>query len=287
MRPILYNGGMSDIQPTIGFIGAGNMAAALINGLRAKGWQGENLWASDTDASRLESLAGHGIKTTTENHEVIAACSIVILAVKPQVMADVLAPLRDSLLEYDCLLVSIAAGISMTNLQDWTHPAQAIVRCMPNTPALVGEGASALFSNNHVSTQQQNVAESVLCAVGIVCWVDDETDMDAVTALSGSGPAYFFLLMEAMQEAAVQLGLEKEAAEILCKQTALGAAQLAIHSDVDVAELRRRVTSPGGTTEAALNQFASEDFNAMVARALEKAADRSRELAAPANNKND
>lgn len=279
-----YNARMSDNSLIIGFIGAGNMATALINGLIADGWERSRLWASDTDAGRLDELAGNGINTTTDNAEIISRCQVIILAVKPQVMADVLAPLKAVLTDNDCLLVSIAAGITMDNLQTWTHPGQAIVRCMPNTPALVGEGASALYGNSNTSNAQQQAAEAILCAVGIVCWVEDEKDMDAVTALSGSGPAYFFLLMEAMQEAAVELGLEREAAEILCKQTALGAAKLAIESDVDVAELRRRVTSPGGTTEAALNQFASDDFNAMVARALGKAANRSAELAAPAES---
>jgi pyrroline-5-carboxylate reductase len=274
---------MSDNSFTIGFIGAGNMATALISGLAVQGWQSNQIWASDTDQGRLDALSATGINTSMDNQVVIASADVVILAVKPQVMADVLIPLRESLSSRHCLLVSIAAGISMDNLLAWTHPQQAIVRCMPNTPALVGKGASALFGNAHVSDRDRDRAATILSAVGLACWLNREADMDTVTALSGSGPAYFFLLMEAMLTAAIDLGLDPETAEQLCKQTALGAAELAMQSDVDVAELRHRVTSPGGTTEAALRQFASEGFNAMVARALGKAADRSRELAVPAN----
>jgi len=275
---------MNNTQLTIGFIGAGNMASALISGLVARGWQPGQIWASDADQDKLDAFSKDGIQTTMDNSDIIAHADVVILAVKPQVMATVLTPLRDQLGERDCMLVSIAAGISMANLLDWTHPDQAIVRCMPNTPALVGKGASALYANARVSAERRQAAEDILGAVGITCWLDKEEDMDAVTALSGSGPAYFFLLMESMIAAGIELGLSPQAAELLCKQTALGAADLAMQSDVDVGELRRRVTSPGGTTEAALKQFAAEDFNAMVARALAKAATRSRELAAPADN---
>jgi pyrroline-5-carboxylate reductase len=271
---------MPDNDLNIGFIGAGNMASALIDGLINNGWDPTCLGASDTDMARLALLTAKGVRTSTDNADVVSHADAVILAVKPQVMASVLTPLKAVLANHDCLLVSIAAGIGIDSLQAWTHPDQAIVRCMPNTPALVQTGASALFANSHCSAAQKSCAETLLGAVGIVCWLEQEADMDAVTALSGSGPAYFFLLMEAMQEAAMAQGLPAETARLLCQQTALGAARLAQASDVDVAELRRRVTSPGGTTEAALKLFESEDFNAMVARALAKAAQRSRELAA-------
>jgi len=273
---------MSENNLTIGSTAAGNMAGALIDGLIANGFDPACLYASDTNTARLEELAAKGIHTSQDNAEIVRQSSAVMLAVKPQVMADVLKPLQATLSEHSCLLISIAAGISMDSLQSWSHPDQAIVRCMPNTPALVRVGASALFANPQCTDGQKEVAQSLLSAVGVVSWLEQESDMDAVTALSGSGPAYFFLLMEAMQEAAIAQGLAPETARLLCLQTALGAATLASQSDVDAAELRRRVTSPGGTTEAALRQFESEEFNAMVARALEKAARRSRELAAPA-----
>ena len=270
---------MSDENLTIGFIGSGNMATALIDGLLANGWQSGQIHASDTDQNRLESLAEKGINITADNAELIAKANTVILAVKPQVLEEVLVPLKDSLTSRDCLMVSIAAGISIDSLINWTHPTQAVVRCMPNTPSLVQSGASALFANDNCNDAQKAIAENLLSAVGIVCWLEKESDMNAVTALSGSGPAYFFLLIQAMQEAAIAMGLDARTAELLCQQTALGAAILTQSSNVDVEELRRRVTSPGGTTEAALNQFESEDFNAMVGRALQKAARRSEQLA--------
>jgi len=269
---------------SIAFIGAGNMASALIDGLLADGWKADQIRASDTDQARLDLLGQKRVITSSDNSAVLSGADAIILAVKPQLIQDVLKPLKESLVSSSCLLISIAAGITMDNLQSWTHPEQAIVRCMPNTPALVQLGASALFANAQCSDEQRQLANSLLKAVGVVCWLKQESDMAAVTALSGSGPAYFFLLIEAMQEAAIELGLDKKTAELLCQQTALGAARLAQSSDVDVSELRRRVTSPGGTTEAALRQFESDDFNAMVARALAKAAQRSRELAEPASD---
>jgi len=269
---------------SIAFIGAGNMASALIDGLLADGWKTDQIRASDTDQARLDLLGQKRVITSSDNSAVVSGADAIILAVKPQIIQDVLKPLKESLESSSCLLISIAAGITMDNLQSWTHPEQAIVRCMPNTPALVQLGASALFANAQCSDEQRQLANNLLKAVGVVSWLKQESDMAAVTALSGSGPAYFFLLIEAMQEAAIELGLDKKTAELLCQQTALGAARLAQSSDVDVSELRRRVTSPGGTTEAALRQFESDDFNAMVARALAKAAQRSLELAEPASD---
>jgi len=275
----MYNAAMFSPDTTIGFIGAGNMAAALIAGLLAKGLSAERLSASDTDDDRLAALAASGVYTTHDNAEVVARCAVVVLAVKPQVMAAVVTALQPALADRDCLLISIAAGIRLDSLQQWTHPLQALVRCMPNTPALVQAGATGLYANAHCSEAQKATAGAILEAVGLACWLDQEQQLDAVTALSGSGPAYFFLLMEAMQEAGTALGLPADVARNLCLQTAFGAARLALDSEVDVAELRRRVTSPGGTTAAALQQFEAEDFRGLVTRALGKAAARSRELA--------
>lgn len=263
---------------SVGFIGAGNMATALIEGLLARGMPASRLRASDTAPDKLEILAGKGLVTSSNNRDIVAGSDVVVLAVKPQVLPAVLGDLRDTFTAKPCLLVSIAAGIRIDSLVTATHAAQAVVRCMPNTPALVGSGASGLFANAQTSAEQRAVATALMEAVGIVCWLESEAQLDAVTALSGSGPAYFFLLMEAMQEAGVALGLAPEVARDLCLQTALGSARLALASDVDVAELRRRVTSPGGTTEAAIRQFEAEGLRAIVARALDKAASRSREL---------
>ncbi len=263
---------------TIGFIGSGNMATALIEGLLAQGLAASRLWASDTDIAKLAAFAQKGVNTTLDNKSLVHACDVVVLAVKPQSMAKVLEELDDTLEHHDCLLISIAAGIRISTLEAATRSGQALVRCMPNTPALVLTSASGLYANQWVSEDQKALAQALMGAVGKACWLDNEDQIDAVTALSGSGPAYFFLLMEAMQDAGVALGLPPAVARELCLQTALGSAKLALASDVDVAELRRRVTSPNGTTEAAIKQFESEDLRAIVARALGKAAQRSREL---------
>jgi pyrroline-5-carboxylate reductase len=273
---------MQNSDLTIGFIGAGNMATALIEGLIRTGFAPGQLHASDHSAERLPSLSTRGVQTSTDNAAVVAASDIVVLAVKPQVLGGVLQQLREVLAERPRLLISIAAGIQIQSLQAWTAPNQAIVRCMPNTPALVQAGATGAYANNAVSAQQKQQAAAIMDAVGIVCWLDQEQQLDAVTALSGSGPAYFFLMMEALEAAGTALGLSVEVARRLCLQTAFGAAKLALESDVEPSELRRRVTSPGGTTEAALKQFEQDGYREMVARALKAAASRSAELAAAA-----
>jgi pyrroline-5-carboxylate reductase len=271
--------GMSINNSTIGFIGAGNMATALIEGLLANGVSAGSLCASDTSKERLSALAAKGVATTGDNAELVSRCSIVVLAVKPQVMGAVVTAIAPVLQKQDCLLISIAAGITMASLQQWTNPAQRIVRCMPNTPALVSLGASGLCGNSSITADDRAAATAILDAVGISCWLQNEAQLDAVTALSGSGPAYFFLMIEAMQAAGIELGLEAETARTLCLQTALGAATLASRSDVDVVELRRRVTSPGGTTEAAIRQFENDKLREVILRGMQKATDRSRELA--------
>lgn len=271
---------MISADTTIGFIGAGNMAGALIEGLLANGVAPTRLWAADTDSAKLAAFAAKGVHTSTVNAELVKACEVLVLAVKPQVMAPVVSGIKDALASRSCLLVSIAAGIQISSLQQWTSPHQAIVRCMPNTPALVLAGATGVVANAFVGATQKAAADAILRAVGIVCWLEKEEQLDAVTALSGSGPAYFFLMMEAMQAAGARLGLPRDVANALTLQTAYGAAKLALQSDVDAAELRRRVTSPNGTTEAAIKQFESENFRDLVDRALGKAAARSQELAA-------
>jgi len=261
----------------IGFIGSGNMATALIEGLLANGVNAARLWASDPDETKLDLFAQRGVSTSLANNDVLDNCDVVVLAVKPQVMKPVLSGLRTV---HKPLLISIAAGIQLDSLEQWTGKHQAIIRCMPNTPALVRAGATGAVANAHVKPAQKQIADAILKAVGIVCWLDKEEQLDAVTALSGSGPAYFFLMMEAMQAAGARLGLPKDVANALTLQTAFGSAKLALQSDVDAAELRRRVTSPNGTTEAAIKQFESESFRDLVDRALGKAAARSKELAA-------
>ena len=267
--------------PRIAFIGGGNMAASLIGGLRAQGTPADTICASDPGEEQRKKInAEHGIQTFAQNADALANADVVVLAVKPQVMQAVCRDLAGHL-RAEQLIVSIAAGISCASLQHWLGPQpRAIVRCMPNTPSLLRQGASGLYANDQVSNTQKQQAEQLLSAVGLALWLDHEPLIDAVTAVSGSGPAYFFLLIEAMTAAGEQLGLPRETAAQLTLQTAIGAARMACESDVEAAELRRRVTSPNGTTEAAIKTFQAGGFEELVKQALTAAARRSTELAA-------
>ncbi|MES2673001.1 MAG: pyrroline-5-carboxylate reductase [Pseudomonadota bacterium] len=262
----------------IAFIGAGNMAKAIIGGLLA-----ENVSARDITASgpRLETLnkvaAQFGIAVSTHNAQTAAAADVVILAVKPQMMKEVSLGLAGSL-SHKPLIISLAAGITTTSIAGWLGSDQAIVRCMPNTPSQLREGASGLYANGNVTPAQKALADRMLAAVGIVEWLSDETLINAVTAVSGSGPAYFFLVMEAMIDAGVAQGLTRDCARALTLQTAFGAAILAKQSDIDVAELRQRVTSPNGTTEQAIKSFENDEIRAMFSRAMQACANRAVEL---------
>ncbi|MFN2308238.1 MAG: pyrroline-5-carboxylate reductase [Gammaproteobacteria bacterium] len=266
--------------PHISFIGAGNMARSLIGGLIADGWPAERIRAADPDPDQRATLTQHaGIATDAENVAAVQAADVVVLAVKPQVMRPVAQEIAAAVQTHRPLVISIAAGIRVADLDRWLGGDNAIVRGMPNTPALVQSGATALFANPRVSTEQRNRAESILRAVGLTLWLDREELMDAVTALSGSGPAYLFLVMEALQAAGERLGLPAEAARLLTLQTAFGAAKMALESAEDAAVLRQRVTSPGGTTECALQVLEDGGLRELMARALASARDRSRELA--------
>ncbi len=260
----------------ITFIGAGNMATSLINGLIASGHDPAAIRASDPDPEQLRKIAELGVATAPDNNAQARGADLVILAVKPQVMANVAAGLTD--LRPDQLLVSIAAGVPMSSLAGWTRAAQPIVRCMPNTPALLGAGVTALCANARVSPAQKELAQSVLATAGRTLWVSPEDQLDAVTAVSGSGPAYFFYLMEAMIEAGRSLGLSAETAATLTLETARGAALMALEGP-SPAQLRANVTSPGGTTQAALEVLEAADCQGIINAAVAAAAERSRELA--------
>ena len=264
------------------FIGGGNMATSLIGGLIAQGHAANSISVSDPNEAQREQLTTqYGINTFADCALALADADIVVLAVKPQVMKDVALIVAKAAEQSSKqpLFVSIAAGINLYSLQQWLGKDQAIVRCMPNTPSLIQLGATGLFANEQTSIVQKNLAETVLKAAGIVQWVQSEAEIDAVTAVSGSGPAYYFLLMEAMIDAGIELGLSRETASELTIQTAIGAAQMAKESDVDVAELRRRGTSPGGTTEEAINTFEGAHLRDIVKAALSAANRRSGELA--------
>ncbi len=260
------------------FIGGGNMARSLIGGLVADGLSADNIHVLDTQKAVLQTLKQtFAVQVHEDLASAVASADVIVLAVKPQQMQDVVKSLA-TVWPANALLISIAAGIRLADLGRWLQKDAAIVRAMPNTPSLVQAGATALFANNHVSEQQREQAEAILRAVGLALWLDNETKMDAVTALSGSGPAYFFLVMEAMENAAIELGLPQETARLLCLETAFGAAKMALESDVPAATLRQQVTSPGGTTERAIHELEDGGLHGLFENALVAAALRAREL---------
>lgn len=264
----------------IAFIGAGNMAGAIIGGMIASGIKADTIVAADPFAQSRDRISQQfGIATSEDNKTVINKADVVILAVKPQQMKALCDEIKHDLQAHKPMVISIAAGIRCDALQNWLGDELAMVRCMPNTPALVGKGASALFANARVTDEQKELAAMLISTFGSADWVADENLLDAVTALSGSGPAYFFLVMQAMMEAGSELGLAPDVARNLTLQTALGAAEMARSSDVDVTELRRRVTSPGGTTEAAIACLEEGGLHELFKKALQAADARSKTLA--------
>ncbi len=264
----------------IAFIGGGNMARSLIGGLIADGVEPQRIWVADPDPATLRGHETHfGVHGISDNHEAASRAQVIVLAVKPQAAKAAAASVAQAFSARPALLISVAAGIREQHLRAWLGEQTAIVRCMPNTPALVGSGATALFANAKVTREQKDLAESILRAVGMTLWVDDEGLMDAVTALSGSGPAYFFLVMEAMEQAGRALGLPQTTARLLTLQTAFGAAKMALESTEELAALRRRVTSPGGTTEQAIKVLEEHGLAASFEQALRAAQRRSVELA--------
>ncbi len=263
----------------IGFIGGGNMASSLLNGLIASGHSPSQLWVADKDQDTLQSLADKlKVNISANNDELAKEVDVVVLAVKPQILRTVAEQIAPVLASREVLVVSVAAGISQQSLAEWLGTEVAIVRCMPNTPALVLTGATALHANSVVNDEQKDLAENILRAVGISLWVAEESQLDAVTAVSGSGPAYYFLLMEAMEKAALELGLTTETARLLIQQTALGAAKIALESKDTPEQLRQKVTSPGGTTEQAIKTFEQGEYHELVSKALHAARDRAVEM---------
>jgi len=263
----------------LAFIGGGNMARSLIGGLVQKGCDPRRISVADPGAEQRALLTQRfPVQTTTDNRVAAEGADLLVFAVKPQMLRAAAEGLADSVRATHPLIVSIAAGINEPDLRAWLGGEAAIVRAMPNTPALLGAGAAGLYANSAVTPAQRALAQSLLEAVGTALWIEDESLMDAVTALSGSGPAYFFLLMELMEAAALDLGLPAAAARQLTQQTAYGAARMALESGEAPAALRKQVTSPGGTTAAALTVFDEAKLAAIVARALTAARDRGRQL---------
>lgn len=263
-------------KPTLAFIGAGNMATALIHGLIADGYPAELITAADRDDTKLDALRHrYGITTSPDNAAAASDAELLVLAVKPQIIGEVTAQIAPLIQARKPLVVSIAAGVSTKTLRHRLGADIPLVRTMPNTPAMVQTGATALFATGIVSEEQRNQAESLMRAVGLTLWLNDESQMDAVTALSGSGPAYFFLVMEAVANAGRELGLDGETASLLTLQTALGAARMAMESEDEPTLLRKRVTSPGGTTEKAVAVLEDGGIHILFRDALVAARNRS------------
>jgi len=280
---------MTTAQTRIGFIGGGNMAYAIVGGLLQAGHSAACVHVSDpsdTQLRRFEEL-NPGIVTGGDNAATLAAADVLVIAVKPQLIEDVLRPLGHADHPDQQLVISIAAGVKLDSLLNLLAPTRSIVRVMPNQPALVGAGMSVLTATPETTGEQRDLAQYVAEATGRAEWIEDEGLMDAVTAVSGSGPAYFYLLMELMEAAARDMGLSPQLAAVLARQTAFGAGRVAVESDLGLAKLRESVTSKGGTTAAALATFEQEGIRDIVDRALRAARDRSIELGAQMSSGND
>lgn len=259
-------------SPTIAVIGSGNMGSSIIGGLIKKNYPSQQIWASDQNPEKLAALKKQfSIQVTNDNLIAVKKADIVILAIKPQIMAEVLIALANAIQAQKPLVISIAAGISENSLANWLKKNIAIIRAMPNTPACIGEGATALYANQWVKPSDREIAENILSALGLVVWIEDEKMMDVVTALSGSGPAYFFLMMECLQQAAQEMGLNEEIARMLTLQTAYGATRMARDSQNSLQELRKEVTSPGGTTEKAITVLENNHIRDLFRKALQAA----------------
>ena len=263
----------------ISFIGGGNMAQALISGLMSCGIKPSLITVADPNSEARAQLAAKGLNTvdpTTDAKAAVIDADIVVLAVKPQVMKAVVSDFADVLDKQ--LVISVAAGLSTEILSDMLGGYSNIVRAMPNTPAMIQMGATGLYGTDDISAEQKQLATAVMEASGLVMWVDNEEHMHAVTAVSGSAPAYMFYIIEAMVDGAVALGLDKEQASALAMQTMLGAAKMAMDSDDAPAELRRKVTSPNGTTQAAIESMQANDIGRQISEAMQACYDRSQAL---------
>lgn len=272
-------------QATLTFVGGGNMGGSLVQGLLKQSYPSRLLRVADPNQAVLSHYRYQGLQCDSDPASLCGNADAIILAVKPQTMPQVMALIAPALQPHQ-LLISVAAGITTKFLQSRTHPEQAVVRAMPNTPALIGAGITGLFATAQVTAEQRQLTEQILAAVGTTLWLSDEGLMDAVTAVSGSGPAYFFLLLEALSAAGVAQGLPPEQAAQLALSTGLGALRMAQETAESPAELRRKVTSPGGTTAAALGVLDPADgeigLRGLMHQAVAAATQRGAELAAQA-----
>lgn len=264
------------MNKVLGFIGAGHIARSLIGGLIANHYPASSIWVSNPNWEKINTLKqAYGVHVSDNNEKVAKEADVIILAVKPDTVPLVAQQIRSIIAERSLLIISLAAGVQVKNLSKWLGDHQVIVRCMPNLPVYVGKGATALFANTFVSKEDQSCAESIMRSVGIVAWLQDEDLMDVVTALSGSGPAYFYLIMSVIEKVAVKSGLDEKTAHLFLLQTVLGSAQMALQSEESIDSLRQQITSPGGTTEQAIKvlehykvpQIFTEAFEAALIKA--------------------
>jgi len=264
---------------TVAFIGSGNIAGSMIGGLIANGMDAQQLIAADPDRAQQQLIAEkHGIRVVDINCEAAKKTDVIIFAVKPQLMQKVVKEISEKINVENRLILSVAAGIKLQSIENWLGQPSSVVRVMPNMPALIQAGASALYANTQVQEKQKNIAETIMRSVGAAIWLSSEEQLDTVTALSGSGPAYFFYFMELIENRAIEMGLNKEDARLLTVETALGAAKMALLSSFNLRTLREQVTSPGGTTEEALNIFIKGKLDELVNNAMNAAKERSIEL---------
>ena len=271
-------------KTVIGFIGAGNMAYALIKGLLSDGFEAKNINVSDANPELLEKRSSElGVTVQPDNVSLLTNSDIVVFAVKPQVLSVVCHELKNKA-SSDQLFVSIVAGIKSKDINRWLGGDFALVRTMPNTPALFQSGVTGLYANELVNDLQKKSVNLLLSAVGECFWVNEENLLDAITAISGSGPAYFFLMMQSMKQAAMALGLDEETADALSIKTSLGASIMATNSGKDSRTLRAEVTSPNGTTQSAIETFQDQNFEGIVAAATRAPYDRARELSQELGN---
>ena len=271
-------------KTVIGFIGAGNMAYALIKGLLSDGFEAKNINVSDANPKLLEKRSSElGVTAQPDNVSLLNNSDIVVFAVKPQVLSVVCHELKNKA-STDQLFVSIVAGIKSKDINRWLGSDFALVRTMPNTPALFQSGVTGLYANELVNDLQKKSVNLLLSAVGECFWVNEENLLDAITAISGSGPAYFFLMMQSMKQAAMALGLDEDTADALSIKTSLGASIMATNSGKDSRTLRAEVTSPNGTTQSAIETFQDQIFEGIVAAATRAAYDRARELSQELGN---
>ena len=264
----------------LAFVGGGNMARSLIGGLVASGYSPKNITAADPSAAPLEALAADfGVQVTDDNNAAIDGADAVIFAIKPQIMRQVSLAAVQAVQRRRPLILSVVAGIRESDIARWLGGGLSIVRTMPNRPALFGHGATGLCANALTDADDRKTAETIMSACGETVWVEEEAQMDLVTALSGSGPAYFFLLMEVMEGLGRELGLSAETAHLLSVQTGYGATLMARDSEESLETLRQQVTSAGGTTAAALAELERGGFGELMRRAITAAQVRSLELA--------